>query len=162
MASCSVDVAEEDPIVLFDGLRSFQTPAQAQESLTSVAPMRVVEDTPVKDRMHRVVFRTVTAEVQNYSHQGHHGRLVLQFLNDRLMRVMFYPTDPAAFLQALQGQGIESIPDSTWANRFQLKGAGQPSALQNYAYSDMTGGQYVAWADARLNAEYHQWVTAYN
>lgn len=157
-----VEVAKGEPIELFNGFRSFQTVAEARKlRADDLGSWKIVEDTPTIDGSGRILFRTVTAEIPGYLHDGQKGRLVLQFLNDRLTRVLFYPEDPDAYLAVLQRNGILVTRNATWSNRLDLSAKAQPAALESFSYSDVRGARYVAWVDTRLDAEYHHWVTAY-
>ena len=136
---CGSVTASHDPQPLLGGLRSFQSPHEAQTTLgPALLPWEVVEDSRRDETAALLI-----VSIKGYRHLDGQGQLVLTFLNDRLMEARFHPEKLDEYLQQLQRANVQVSKTSTAA-------AGRISVFSG---RDEMGG-YVAWLDVRLQDEY--------
>lgn len=102
----------------------------------------------------------VTLELRPFSHLDQPGRLTLDFFNDRLMEVTFYPNDAAAYAPELAR--AEPRLRRQGANR-QVTVSGHRRVAANIAQQagalgpSMGARPFVLWQDLRLRAELDAW-----
>ncbi len=162
-ASCTrVRVAKGDPTPLIEGFASFETPAQATESLRSAGlRWEVVEDHQRPTPRGGPPFEKYIVNVHAYVHHGCRGDLLLQFHNGRLMETVFFPEDRVAYMKALEASGfVTGVKNETGATVV-TPPEPAPRFTQVRASSDSRGRFYVSWIDTRLENEYHDWISAY-
>ena len=153
--------ASGPPVPMIGGLRSFQTPEEAKRVLSAAAlQWSVLEDGAEGGK--EIPFRRLSLEVRGFVSQEVSGDLILQFLNDRLMRVMFYPVDPDRYLTQIQNHGMTVRNTSNEPGALELRESDQPANLQILLITDHEGKHYVAWTDVRLDNEYHDLIWKYS
>lgn len=102
----------------------------------------------------------LTLELRPFTHLGVDGRLTLDFFNDRLMEVTFYPVDVEAYAPALARAEPGLRRDG--ANR-QVLVSGSRRVAANIAQQASEIGPrigaraFVLWQDRRLRTELDQW-----
>lgn len=102
-------------------------------------------------KTNRPPFNVTTVKVGQFSHLGHPGELIVDFFNDRLVGVRFFPMDVAGYQQALAKTGIDLSTDGhTFGN------------TRVWSAVDQTGRTYVGWEDVRLAREMEVWIKRYS
>jgi hypothetical protein len=143
-----------------DSFRSFQNPEECQRLIApALLPWSVIESTDGRDRL---PFRQTSVEVKNFVHHGREGDLILQFLDDRLRRVMFYPDEPEAYLVDLKTRAIVPAPEGGRPGVTLLHEPAGHAQVEIVVATDYTGKRYVAWSDRRLEREYHDLIAKYS
>ena len=140
---------------LGDGLVSYQTVEEAKTEITKrLGKWEIIEDSATPRRRGRPEFTILRASVGNFEHLGHRGELILEFLNDRLMAIRFFPAQTASdyLLAVSKAEGVVLQPrGSTVA----------PAFRRIWHGIDHRGKEYVGWEDTRLSEEYSRWIRKY-
>jgi len=127
------------------GLVSFSGRDSVLAEFSKDHQVRVIEDSKLAAGDPRPAFSIYTVRVPNASDKGFSGELRLNFFNDRLMEVRFYPDDVSAYRSAMR--------------------ADKPGRFDRYVETrtaeDYRGHWYVAWADKRLRDELDDWIERY-
>jgi hypothetical protein len=136
-----------DPVELFGGLRSYQTPAEAQAKLGA-------RDWRIHDRrLHppddkRPKFERLSAELR-WRECEQDGTLSISFINDRLETTVFYPSDFESCVRSLTTRGLITRSSAGDQRRRVYTGESE-------------GRRFVAATDTRLESEINAWITRYS
>lgn len=140
---------------LFDGIESYVGVEAFLRSLDEKSLKYDVEyPEPSGRETDRPAFDMIVVKVSRYEHLGHRGRLLISFFNDRLMSVLFYPSDMSAYLEALRAR-----EDVDLAGRSDFR-VGRHARV--WRAVDYTGQSYVGWEDMRLASERDLWIKRYS
>ena len=138
-------------VELAAGLRSRQTVAEAQRELqTSQAEWSVIEDSSLPPDDPRPPFDITTVSLAPFEHLGVTGELVLEFFNDRLVSVRFYPEQPRRYLEVLAESEAIDLSDR--------RGPTSRGGATIEKARDHRGRTYVIWSDPRLVRKRQRWV----
>jgi hypothetical protein len=138
---------------LITGFESYATAEQIKEQALVGLEWSVMEISSLPPGDRRPPFNMLTLSVPSFSHQQHTGELRLHFFNNRLESTCFYPSDPAAYVQALRQAAI--LTDD--AN----EGSARPFTYI-WVETDYRGKVYVGWTDRRLQAQSNRWIRRYS
>lgn len=142
-------------VELLPGLRSHMSSEQVRTSaLKDADRWSVLEDTRTASNDKRPPFHILKVAVGHYSDLGEPGVLHLQFFNDRLLSVTFYPRDERKYLAELRekrGVVVEKSQKVTTDRVVSVR----------YA-SDYRGQPYVSYSDQMLEEELTSWIKKYS
>lgn len=141
-----------DKALLIDDVESYLRvePFLAQLKGRSLS-FKVESPAPTSAETNRPPFNITTVRVSEFSHLGHAGELIVDFFNDRLIGVRFFPSDVAGYRKALALRGIDpSTEGHTFGN------------TRIWSAADHTGRSYVGWEDVRLAREMDIWIRRYS
>ncbi|WP_428310843.1 hypothetical protein [Hydrocarboniphaga sp.] len=145
---------------LFAGLSSYASLDQVRREFSAkkLEPEHRLMTPPPDPRYPVHAIDTLT--LQHYPLLGTHGRLTLQFFNDRLFEVGYKPDDAAACARALKGALPQLRRD---ANGRAEHISGSQRVASNVDLAASSVGQslntepYVIWQDLRLIRERDDW-----
>ena len=145
------DRLDASPLLLgeFQGYSS----EQAVRAALGAQPIQEVERSGLPQGDGRPRFDIVTLAVAEYHHLGVAGELRLQFFNDRLSDVWFYPDDVDEYMAALGRREVAVTTDRTG----QLKGT-----VRIWTQRDYRNRTYVGWSDQRLDDQRARWISRYS
>lgn len=143
-------VGPSAPLIL--GFSSYSTPSQVRSSVPSHLASATIEDSRLDARDPRPKFDVLVLEFKGYRDRGHAGTLMVKFLNERLLSTWFYPEDHAAYLNALEQEGVSLRESNDTTIGF----------TRIWTYQDFHGGWYVGWEDVRIAAEMNRWIGKYS
>ena len=133
-------------------LLSYMSPQQASTALGH-EPWASTDGDETPARGECPSLNSLSATRNPWSHEGEEGELELIFVNDRLMRTLFYPGNPEAYLRALRRSGLDlhsydedrdlKIQPRTTVWAFRLADGDRP---------------YVSWMDQALSDEEGRWI----
>lgn len=100
-------------------------------------------------------FDITTLTVQDFSHLGEKGELVLEFFNDRLAAALFFPADTPRYrarLASEEGLRLDAAHTET-----------RPAEhTRVWIAVDHLGREYVGWEDLRLAKQMSVWIKRYS
>ena len=133
--SCS---SLSNPIELAFGLKSYM-PIKRVENIIEFkkGTWKIVEDTYISDKRPKYRFTKIKTTIFQY--KGLKGVTFLEFFNDQLMAVVFYPKDK---------QYNSLINDRENSNVVIGK--------------DIEGNLYLKWFDKKLEKKFHYWLYKYS
>jgi len=135
-----------------DRFPSYASEREVSRLLSGTAIQTVIRSgLPPSDK--RPPFNIVELSVHDFSHLGFQGELRLEFFNDRLPSVWFYPTKFDAYLVELKRRGVA------------VGTIGKDVSDRNpsiFAYHDDRNQRYVGWADVRLLQQNQRWIERYS
>lgn len=149
------DVAvPEDRADLLGMFRSYTSLSDTQTQLrASGMEFSTEEGTTPAASDKRPPFRVDTIVVKAYEHVGHQGELRVEFFNDRLVGVHFYPLNIDAYankLSQILGKPLPPEGEFTDANARVWRGL------------DYKGRPYVGCEDTRLAREMDSWIRRFS
>jgi hypothetical protein len=145
------DRAEGIPLLL-GAFQSYSSERDVRANLGS-QPVQDVERSSLAPGDRRPPYNIVTMAVVEYRHLGVAGELRLVLFNDRLMNVLFYPTDVYAYMAALKSRDVAVAADRA--------GSGS-TALRIWSQRDSRDRVYVGWSDGRLEDQSARWISRYS
>jgi len=150
-------------IVLVEGFVSYSNVSEVEAILkTRSIPWKRIPDEVINlSSIGRPPFFEQNLVVSRYTHLGCDGELSLDFFNNRLRSVVFYPSDISRYVKAVEA--LERTPIST------------PSGMQNTFWVNvgnrkLFSGQelmekkrhFVGWQDPRFDEEIKSWIMRYS
>lgn len=152
-------------IVLLEGFVSYSTILELEGKLKAkeIHWRRVPEDIPDLNSSSRPPFSEHHIEIEDYRHLGFRGQLSLQFLNDRLRAVIFYPADFDGYSKAVETfEGITIEKPLSLVNQFWVQTkTGYRKMTVGKEWMDKKRG-FVGWFDARFENEVNAWIMRYS
>ena len=145
----------QSPVAFLDGLQSYQSVRDVQQLLMGRSIL--FEESGFINKglspipfVRPIDYQSTTITVQGFPHLGVAGRLEVEFFNDRLFKVRFFPSNPRRYFEAIaEKEGI-------WPGGPTRKEVGPHASM--LAVSDDSGkGPYVMWWDSRLAEEESLW-----
>lgn len=144
-------------ITLTAGLRSYLDEAAVREQLPDLSEVTRILRPATPEHPPR---NLLTLEQRGFEHLGVRGRLALDFFNDRLMEVTFYP-DSAAEYAAPFAAAEPGLQRQASGRREGV--AGHRRVVSNVEQLTTDGGRFLGstpftlWQDRRLRAELDDW-----
>lgn len=153
LLGCSNDKVE--PIKLAFGLDSALSAESVKSRLKSeITRWDLIEATQLGKDDKRPEFNFQIISITGLSYEGYSGETKLQFYNDKLMSIQFYPEKWEEYSKQIESVIGRSV---TWKNeRVSLKGV---SIQLNV---DLTGKHYLSWEDNHLVKKYESWLSKYS
>jgi hypothetical protein len=131
-------------------LMTYESPAKVRQAI-GASEFRVLREDrrapfdscPRLDRLE--------ASLGEREHLGRRGEVTVEFINERLAIVRFFPKDFQGYFAALRASGVE--PDEE--GRFALS-----RELDGWVATHDDGREHVGWQDRRLYEEEFAWILA--
>jgi hypothetical protein len=139
--------------VLFGGVPSYVSPAEAERRL-SLSRSRSTKRHHGRSRgcLSRAFrYRVQVLTVDEATDRGCAGKVVLTFLNDKLVKTAFTPIRGDVYVSRLLSQTPLSVPGAPGRRRVRLAGAPPHTRVELLRTGDSVT---VEWADARLVKAY--------
>ena len=147
----------DEPVILMGEFVSYSSIEDIRMTHQFGDNWEVVEDSKHASSEGRPPFNDYRVRVSSYQHFNCEGELKLEFFNNRLQSVWFYPNDIDAYLGKLNevgvsvSKGVPSILDD-WVSW-------QHTSV--WSSVDFQNRRYVIWEDKRLTQQMHRWVELY-
>lgn len=143
-----------DPIELIDGFKSYQPIETVKQYCDSLGyPWEVIEDSKLSPGDKRPRFDIFVVEINNFKHLDQTGNLKLEFFNNRLSSISFYPVDEIAYLRELSDKKNINLIDINKITKDNLK---------IWKYRNYKDKFYIGWQDLRLEQEEWEWIKKYS
>lgn len=149
-------------IVLVEDFVSYSAVSEIEARLKAkgIRSKRIPDGMPNLTSTFRPPFAAHKIVVEDYTHLGYRGELSLNFLNDRLESVIFYPTDFDGYIkatEALEGKplGRPSHNDNAWTK------IGRRGVFVGSEFMEKKR-QFVGWHDLRFDEEINAWIMRYS
>jgi hypothetical protein len=141
----------QSPVMLMERFPSYSTERQVVGLIPATA-LRTVLRENLATSSKQPPLNLVLLSAPNYSHLGYGGELRLEFSNDRLSSVWFFPEKYDEYLAKLNGTGVlvEHVETATIDRNPQI-----------IAHHDERNKRYVTWQDTRLVEQDHRWSERY-
>ena len=131
-------LSADDSIKLFFGLKSHMSIKKVENIIEhKMGSWKIVEDTNISDKRPKYRFTKIKTTIFQY--KGLKGVTFLEFFNDQLMAVVFYPKDR---------QYNSLINDRENSNAVIGK--------------DIEGNLYLKWFDKKLEKKFRYWLYKYS
>jgi len=151
----SIDFQDKasDKALLIGNIQSYQAVSLFLTQLRAQSlSFKLDSSTLTQDKSSRPPFDITTVTVGQFSHLGYAGELIVDFFNDRLVGLRFYPSNIIGYQQALARNGVE-IPS---------QGNYRSGNTRVWYGTDYTGKHYIGWEDVRLAKEMDAWIKRYS
>ena len=155
------------PLELISGFWSYQSIGETKNRLGPAVRWSVLDDTPVPARGSCPRFDTFRLAVPNWGHLGEPGELWLDFVNDALYSVSFFPDRPDQYLELLKRAGteLERLPRTSELGAFVAFLASPVTSrfafsARTWKATAYTGRVYIGWEDPRIREEMHAWIAS--
>jgi len=140
---------------LMDGFQSYQNPGEVRDILDARGLHYRSEETKTSSASdRRPPFNIISITVENYSHLGDPGTLVLEFFNSRLMTARYYPSNVGKYVGELERVKGVSLAQHSEASLGKF--------ARVWLFRDHEQKQYVGWEDKRLAKEMELWIRKYS
>ncbi len=150
----TVRVKKSNPSDLIGGFKSFQSPEQVIEMLKAAGlSWTVLSDTKLSAKDSRPEFSEYSIKISKYTDLAIEGTLELNFINRRLYKAVFYPSNYDAYLEKVGSKyPIDFLKQkSTKATETILIEAGENQS-----------GKYIQWVDGPLENEVTEWIKRFS
>lgn len=150
----SFEAVAPDNALLIEGVESYLSVDAFLLKLKARSLAYEVERSPTPEKSKRPPFNVTTVKVDAFSALGCTGQLTVEFFNDRLVGVRFFPSDMDEYRKRLLSQrGLDLLTQSE---------ASASSNARVWSASDQAGRSYVGWEDVRLAKEMELWIKRYS
>jgi hypothetical protein len=143
---------QQPPAELLHGFASYSSPVQVRKSIPTNLEVTTIEDSGLDPGDTRPRFDVLILSIPHFNDRGHSGELRLEFLNQRLLGVWFYPDAYESYVAFLENSGLELSSEGEWNGRL----------TRVWTTRDFQSRQYVAWEDTRLASEQRKWIQRYS
>lgn len=142
-----------DTALFIGNIQSYQPvlPFLAQLRAQSLS-FKIESPTLTQEKSSRPPFDITTVTVGQFSHLGYAGELIVDFFNDRLVGLRFYPSNIIGYRQALARNGVDLSSQGNYRS----------GNTRVWYGTDYTGRQYIGWEDVRLAKELEAWIKRYS
>lgn len=145
---------ETERSILAAGLKSYMSFKEVSDILELKPGQFVVLDDSKTDRSPRVPpFNIYTVMIPAVDFNGHNGKVILSFFNDRLMETRFYPPELNVFVRDM-GWTIDAITAPK-----HITVAPFTNVWIDRDHDDL---QYIGWIDVRLRKQFDAWIKTYS
>ncbi len=142
-----------DKALLIGNIQSYQPVSLFLTQLRAQSlNFKLESSTLTQDKSSRPPFDITTVTVGQFSHLGYAGELIVDFFNDRLAGLRFYPSNIIGYQQALARNGVDLSSQGNYRSR----------NTRIWSGTDYTGKQYIGWEDVRLAKEMEVWIKRYS
>jgi hypothetical protein len=147
--------AKTEGVDLLPGFRSYSTPTDTASMIRGRGySLRVVEQQSNKPEDPRPPLSIARWVVDDYKLLSFRGSLEIEFMNDRLMRLAYYPQQVDEFNREAISQG--------WAKADGADVVRNAGRVRTRRATDYSGRFYFAFEDTKLVDEYEDWIRRYS
>ena len=140
-------------VELIDGIESYQSSEVVIGMLRlEHDDISTIESSSLPEGDTRPPFTSVSYHIENYSHMGESGDLIVNFFNDRLLAVVFYPNNDESYSKVLAENGYKMREDAHEA---------RPNVMVQKD-KDYKEKFCFSWVDKRLEAQANRWLSLYS
>lgn len=164
---CTPSHAErkEAGTVLIANLESGVSPEEARAAIAELAPAdrwEVVETSDLPPGDHRPRFSILRIRQEGVVHAGVTGTIELEFFNERLMLVKFYPAELKPYLTNMAtklGTSVDAPGQETRAGRVIARFSRRTEMMVAMDFQDRV---FVSYRDPQLLAEEEAWLRKFS
>nr|BAJ07011.1 putative uncharacterized protein [uncultured bacterium] len=154
ISGCTYDTFTEieEPSFLISNFYSYRTLEETLSALDKRDSPYAVERGTEAGKGKGAPYKIDTIELDRYTLEGHEGRLVVSFFNDRLMSCVFFPQDYESMLGMINTSiGLVRDSERMISKHTRIR-----------TYKDYRGEEYIAWEDSRLSDQHMRWISKYS
>lgn len=143
------------PAVLVENVRSYQSVDQFIKTISTKRYHLRKSSAGERQNARVPPYDVQLVTIENYRNLGFEGDLVVEFFNDRLSSVRFYPNDVVGFAR-------EKMPQFDLSSERYEAGSLSPNVIVWTAVDRQKGRRYFGWKDVRLDTEMRLWIKRYS